>query len=374
MIMNLVAFLVVFTLIVFVHELGHYLVARWNGVKIDVFAIGFGKELFGYTDKNETRWKFCAVPLGGYVKMYGDENVASTGPVKDMDEETKKNWDLTVHSKSPWQRAAVAVAGPAANYLFAAVAFFFLFALMGKPYTEPVIAMVQEESAAATAGLQVGDRVLEVDGKKIESFEDLAIQIKMNPGVTFNYTIERDGQTQNLAVTPAEKVMTDVFGNENKMGQLGVNSLQKGWKEIGVFSAVTESLSEVYFITSRSLEALGQMITGSRSAEELGGPIRIFQMSGKVAELGIAALISFTALLSISLGLINLFPIPALDGGHIVMCVIEGIIGRPLNEKFQEYITIVGVSLLIFLMLFATWNDLSQLKVFEWVGGIFNKS
>lgn len=374
MILNLVAFLAVFTLIVFVHELGHYLVARWNGVKIDVFAIGFGKELFGLTDRNGTRWKFCAVPLGGYVKMYGDENVASTGPVKEMSPEMKKNWELTVHSKSPWQRAAVAVAGPAANYVFAIIAFFFLFSLMGKPYTEPVIAMVQEESAAAQAGLQLGDRILEVDGSSVESFEELAVHIKMHPGKTSDYKIERDGEVLTLPVTPTEKVMKDVFGNENKMGQLGINSLEKGWKDVSIFGAFTSSFSEVYFITSRSLEALGQMIVGSRSAEELGGPIRIFQMSGKVAEMGIAALISFTALLSISLGLINLFPIPALDGGHIVMCVAEGIIGRPLNEKFQEYITIVGVSLLIFLMLFATWNDLSQLKVFEWAGSLFTKS
>lgn len=369
---NIIAFVGVFCLIVFVHELGHFLIARLNGVKVDVFAIGFGPELLGYTSKTGTRWKLCAVPLGGYVKMHGDANVASTGPKTELSPEEKESWNLSLHSKSAGQRAAVASAGPIANFLFAILAFFILFEISGKPSTLPTIGQIVPQSAAEKFGLKVGDHILEVDGSSIDSFESLTQRIQLNPNIEIKLKIKRQDVEQEIAVTPAEKEMKDIFGNVTKIGQLGIApGAEKKWTKLGPIDALTEATKHTWFISTETLKALGQMITGSRSADELGGPIAIFKMSGQAAQVGFDALVSFMAMLSIGLGLINLFPIPALDGGHILFCAIEGIRGKPLSEKIQEYVTIAGVIAVLALMIFSTWNDLKKLRIVEWVSGLF---
>ena len=369
---NILAFVVVFSVIVFVHELGHFLVARWNGVKVDAFAIGFGPELLGYTSSTGTRWKFCAIPLGGYVKMYGDANVASTGPNTELSAEEKKNWHLSLHSKSAMQRAAVAIAGPMANFIFAIVVFFALFEIFGKPSTVPVLGGIKAESAADKAGLKAGDHIIELNGAPLDSFEQLQREILVNPESEFKLKIKRDNADLEISVTPELKEVKDIFGNVSKIGQLGViQGAEKKWTRLGPIDGAIESVKYTWFVTTTTLKGLGQMITGTRSTDELGGPIRIFQMTGQMAQVGIDALISFAALLSIGLGLINLFPIPALDGGHILFCIVEGIRGKPLNEKAQEYVTIVGVLAVLSLMVFAIWNDLKHVKAFEWISSLF---
>ena len=371
-IINILAFVGVFCIVVFVHELGHFLVARFNGVKVEVFAIGFGPELLGYTDKSGTRWKLSAIPLGGYVKMYGDANVASTGPQAELSKEEKDNWNLTLHSKSAGQRAAVASAGPIANFLFAILSFCILFQFSGKPATLPILGQILPNGAAEKYGLQTGDYVLEVDGSSIDSFESLAQHIQLSPDIPLKLKIKRNETIQELSVTPALIERKDIFGNVNKIGQLGIaEGAEKKWTKLGPIDAVTEATKYTWFVSVKTLNMLGQMITGSRSADELGGPIAIFKMSGQAAQIGFSAIISFMAMLSIGLGLINLFPIPALDGGHILFCAIEGIRGKPLSEKIQEYVTIVGVFAVLSLMIFSTWNDLKKLRIIEWVSSLF---
>lgn len=369
---NILAFVLVFSVIVFVHELGHFLVARWNGVKVDAFAIGFGPELLGYTSASGTRWKFCAIPLGGYVKMYGDANVASTGPNAQLSDEEKQNWNFTLHSKSAGQRAAVAIAGPMANFIFAIIVFFALFEIFGKPSTLPVLGGIKAESAADKAGFKVGDHLLELNGAPLDSFEQLQREILVNPDSEFKFKIKRDNADLELSVKPELKEVKDVFGNVSKIGQLGVSpGAEKKWTKLGPIDAATESVGHTWFVIQATIKGIGQMITGSRSTDELGGPIRIFQMTGQAAQVGVDALISFAALLSIGLGLINLFPIPALDGGHVLFCAVEGVRGKPLNEKAQEYVTIIGVLAVLSLMVFAVWNDLKHVKAFEWISSLF---
>lgn len=369
---NILAFVLVFSVIVFVHELGHFLIARWNGVKVDAFAIGFGPELFGYTSSTGTRWKFCAIPLGGYVKMYGDANVASTAPNAQLSDEEKKNWDLTLHSKSAGQRAAVAIAGPMANFIFAIVVFFALFEIFGKPTTVPILGGIKAESAADKAGFKIGDHLLELNGAPLDSFEQLQREILVNPDSEFKFKIKRDNTDLEISVKPELKEVKDVFGNVSKIGQLGVSpGAEKKWTRLGPIDGAVESVKYTWFIASSTLKGIGQMITGARSADELGGPIRIFQMTGQMAQVGIDALVTFAAILSIGLGLINLFPIPALDGGHVLLCAVEGLRGKPLNEKAQEYVTIIGVLAVLSLMVFAVWNDLKHVKAFEWVSSLF---
>lgn len=369
---NILAFAGVFCLIVFVHELGHYLIARLNGVKVEVFAIGFGPELLGYTAKSGTRWKLCAIPLGGYVKMYGDADASSSGPRSDLTPEQKANWHLSLHSKSAAQRAAVASAGPIANFIFAIFAFFALFLISGKPSTLPVIGQVLPGSAAEKSGLQTDDRILEVNGTTVDSFESLTQLIQLNPDIPLNLRIKRGEEEKAIVLTPELKELKDVFGNVSKVGKAGIGEKgEKQWTHLGPVDSLVEAANYTWFVSTQTLKMLGQMIIGARSAEDLGGPIAIYKMSGQAAQVGLSALVSFAAILSIGLGLINLFPIPALDGGHILFCAIEGVRGKPLSEKVQEYVTIVGVLLILALMVFSTWNDLKKLRIVEWVNSLF---
>lgn len=359
-----VPFLVVLTVLVFVHELGHYWVARRNGVRIEVFSIGFGPEIFGRTDRAGTRWKFSAIPLGGYVKMFGDADAASTpsGAVRTMTDDEKA---VSFFHKRLGQRAAIVAAGPIANFLFAIVALSLLFSIYGQPFTPADVGTVQPDSAAAAAGIQPGDVIVEIDGRGIQRFEEVQQIVRLNPGTPITLVVERDGERIALEATPEVAEVTDRLGNSHSIGMLGIGRSGMEYKRHDPLTAVWQAGRETFNLVVGTLGAVGQMISGDRGTEELGGPLRIAQMSGEVAQTGVVALIWFMAILSINLGLINLFPIPMLDGGHLLFYAVEAVRGRPLGERAQEYGFRIGLALVLTLMIFATWNDLVQLRVVD---------
>jgi len=356
-----VPFILVLSVLVFVHELGHYLVARWNGVGIDVFSIGFGPEVFGWTDKVGTRWKVSWVPLGGYVKMVGDADAASTPDHEGLQKLSDELKEKSLHHKSVGARIAVSAAGPLANYLFAVVVLAIMFVTYGQRFTSPIIDGVQEGGAAAVAGLQAGDKITEIAGNHIERFEDIQMIVHDNPEVPMKVIFERDGKVQEITITPKLSEITDNFGTVHKVGLLGVIGNKADFVKHSPVSAVGYALKETWDITAQTLNGLWQVIVGMKSADGLGGPLRIAQMSGEVAQNGIVSIVWFMALLSINLGLLNLFPIPMLDGGHLVFYTIEAIRGKPVSENAQEWSYRVGFGLLVALMLFATSNDIRQI-------------
>lgn len=359
-----IPFLVVLTVLVFVHELGHYWVARRNGVRIETFSIGFGPELFGHTDKMGTRWKFSAIPLGGYVKMFGDADAASTpsGAVRSM---TPAEREVSFFHKRLGQRAAIVAAGPIANFLFAIIGLTLLFSIYGQPFTPADIGSVQPESAAAQAGMLPGDVIVEVDGQAIERFEEVQQIVRFNQGTPLALVVERDGQRLPIGVTPQVTTVTDRMGNSHTIGLLGIGRAGMEYRRHDPLTALWQAGRETVNLTVGTLGAVGQMIGGSRGTEELGGPLRIAQMSGEVAQSGVVALIWFMAILSVNLGLINLFPIPMLDGGHLLFYAVEAIRGKPLGDRAQEYGFRIGLALVLTLMVFATWNDLVHLRVVD---------
>jgi regulator of sigma E protease len=359
-----IPFLVVLTVLVFVHELGHYWVARRNGVRIETFSIGFGPELFGRTDKTGTRWKFSAIPLGGYVKMFGDADAASTpsGAVRSM---TPAEREVSFFHKRLGQRAAIVAAGPVANFLFAIIGLTLLFSIYGQPFTPADIGSVQPESAAAQAGMLPGDVIVEVDGQVIERFEEVQQIVRFNQGTPLTLVVQRDGQRLPISVTPQVTTVTDRMGNSHTIGLLGIGRAGMEYRRHDPLTALWQAGRETVNLTVGTLGAVGQMIGGSRGTEELGGPLRIAQMSGEVAQSGIVALIWFMAILSVNLGLINLFPIPMLDGGHLLFYAVEAIRGKPLGDRAQEYGFRIGLALVLTLMVFATWNDLVHLRVVD---------
>src|ERR687898_802220 len=360
-----IPFLIILSVVVFVHELGHYLVARWNGVRVQVFSIGFGPELFGINDRAGTRWKISALPLGGYVKMHGDADASSST----VDLSARPDPD-SFPAKNVWQRMAIVVAGPLANFVFAIVALALLFATVGRPFTPAEVGEAQPDSPAAVSGLRPGDRILAVDGEPIDSFEELQIVVRNRPGETLTFTIERAGETLDVPVTPRLTEIEDRFGNIHRIGLIGVSRSGVEFRRTNAVFALAEGASETVRLIGGTLYALGEMIVGSRTTEELGGPLRIAQMSGEIAKDGAVPMIWFTAVLSINLGLINLFPIPMLDGGHLVMYAIEALRGRPLTERSQEVAFRFGLIVVLSLMVFATWNDLVQLNVIEFFKGL----
>jgi regulator of sigma E protease len=361
----IIPFLIILSIVVFVHELGHYLVARRAGVRVDVFSIGFGPELFGFNDRAGTRWKFSALPLGGYVKMHGDADATSST----IDLSALPDPD-SFPAKSVWQRMAIVAAGPIANLVFAIIVLGLLFATVGRPFTPAVIGEVQADSAAAAADLQSGDRIVAVDREPLGSFEQLQGIVRGTPGVALTFTIERGGQSMDVVVTPRETTIEDRFGQIHKIGLIGISRSGVEFRRSNPLYALAEGATETYRLIAGTLEALGQMVVGSRTADELGGPLRIAQMSGEIAKDGLVPVIWFTAVLSINLGLINLFPIPLLDGGHLVMYGVEALRGRPLTERSQEVAFRLGLVVVLSLMVFATWNDLVQLNVIEFFKGL----
>ena len=438
------AFILVLSILVFVHEWGHYIVARMAGVKVEVFSIGFGKELIGFDDKNGTRWKFSLIPLGGYVKLFGDMDPASAqhadgveegGDIRPFTEEEKKQ---AFYAQPVWKRALVVFAGPAINYIFAFILLAALFSFNGQPVTPPVAAAVMGESSAQEAGFLPHDRIVSIDGKRISTFEDIRREMMIALDLEKHFVIERNGREIDIYASPKKVTQEDRFGFEHSRGLLGLISprhairvstitsvngrdyeeeaqvrqallsnldraitiqIKNGEKsdtlyikpmaeyneflgdeeteeynflflanvdantfiQYPLLTSLGKAVEESWVITRGTLEALGQMIVGSRSATELGGMIRIGALAGDMAKQGLIALIMFTALLSINLGLINLFPIPMLDGGHLVFYAVEAVLGRPIPEQIQEYAFRVGFALLIGLMVFVNLNDVMQL-------------
>ncbi|WP_448202924.1 RIP metalloprotease RseP [Azospirillum sp. sgz302134] len=368
---TLLSFLLVLTVLVFVHELGHYLVARRNGVRIEVFSIGFGPELFGWTDRTGTRWKFSAIPLGGYVKMFGDADPAST-PGAHTQHMTPEEKAVSFHHKRLGQRAAIVAAGPIANFVFAIVVLTVLFATAGQSFTPPDVGGVQPGSAAERAGLRPGDVIVSINGSGIQRFEEIRQIVSIQPGEPLQMTVQRDGRTETLTATPDVKEVTDRFGNTHRIGQLGIMRAGAENKRHDPLTAFWQATREVTGMVTGTFTALGQMIEGSRGTEELGGPLRIAQMSGEVAQSGWYPLVWFMTFLSVNLGLINLFPVPLLDGGHLLFYAFEGVRGRPLGPRAQEYGFRIGLALVLTLMVFATWNDLVQLRVVEFFRGLIS--
>lgn len=438
-----ITFLIVLTILVFVHEWGHYIVARLCGVRVEKFSIGFGPELFGITDRHGTRWSFSAVPLGGYVKMFGDTDPASAGHTDEVTDEesgekrefTEEEKKTTFFNKSVGKRAAIVFAGPAINFLFAIILFAFLFSTTGKIVTLPVATAVIEGSAADKAGFQPHDEILQIDGKPVQSFDDIRREVMIGLDRQMQFKVKRDGGILTLDAQPEKVTSEDRFGFSHSRGMLGiigpsdglditraqsvdgieVNSAEQALSlvkerlgttfrismqnssngttfiiapprnkntalslednekilaiarkvdqtiQLGPFASLSQAVDETWQVTASTMRALGQMIVGTRSATELGGIIRIGAIAGDMAQSGLIALIMFTAILSINLGLINLFPIPMLDGGHLLFYAVEAIKGSPIPDQIQEYAFRIGLFILVGIMLFANLNDLVQL-------------
>ncbi|WP_421695257.1 RIP metalloprotease RseP [Aestuariivirga sp.] len=362
-------FLVALTIIVFIHELGHFLVARWCGVDVEAFSIGFGKEIFGWYDKHGTRWKVAWIPLGGYVKFRGDANAASLPDAEAL--ERAKSDPGNFHGKSVWKRAAVVAAGPIANFILAIAIFSAAFMLVGSPVIEPRVDEIQPGSAAEQAGLQKGDLILSIDGSKISDFGDLQRAVVNRAGEELTLTLQRNGETREVKIVPQLKEEPDNFGGKVRMGLLGVKRNPQGpilYERMNPVQAVEAGAERTWFIVSSTFRYLGKLVTGRESADQLGGPIAMAKVAGDAASMGFWQFVNVIAFLSVSIGLLNLFPIPMLDGGHLVYYAIEAVRGKPVGEKAQEWGFRVGFSLVIMLMVLGTWNDLVRVAT-VWIGG-----
>ena len=365
----IVPFIVLILVVVFIHEYGHYYFAKKYGVGVTDFSIGFGKEIFGWNDKSGTRWKVCWIPLGGYVKFFGDRNVFSQSDqeelIKKYDEKQREKLFVL---KPLYQRSLIVAAGPIANFILAIVIFSFIYMFVGKDFTPAVIDEVQKESPAEIAGLKKNDIILEIDNNKVKSLLDVSKLIMMSTSEFIDFKISRYDQKILLKVKPNVIKTEDNLGNKiNKriVGiKIGAYNNKINHVKLGPAKAIYYSLNEVYFVSISSLKYLGSMIQGSGDSSQLGGPIRIAKITGQVAEFGIVPFLSIMAYISVSLGLINLFPIPLLDGGHLMFYGFEKILGRPLSQKTQEGFFRIGMFLLLSLMFFATFNDLKDIGLF----------
>jgi regulator of sigma E protease len=349
----IVPFLFTLTVIVFFHELGHFLVARLCGIKVLVFSIGFGPELVGLYDRRGTRWKISAIPLGGYVKFFGDENEASVPDAATLAAMTEEERKQSFPGQPVHARAAVVAAGPITNFILAIVLFAGVFMAYGKTTAIPRIAAVEPNSPAAAAGFKVSDLIVSIDGSKIDNFGDVQRIVNFSPGKTLTVVVDRGGALLTLKATPAER---------DKKGMLGITrSNEPGdvrTDPVGTLEAVWLGADKTWFVVETTLTYLGDVVMGRQSADQIGGPIKIAQISGEVAKLGFGPLLDLTALLSVSIGLLNLFPIPLLDGGHLLFYLIEAVRGRPLSERAQEVGFRIGLAIVLMLMIFAAFNDL----------------
>lgn len=362
---TVVSFLFVLTVVVFVHEMGHFLVGRWCGVGVNAFSIGFGPEIVGWTDRQGTRWKISAIPLGGYVKFAGDVNGASVPDSQALGHMSASERAVSFHHKPVWKRAAVVAAGPIANFLLAIAIFASMTYFSGRQVLAPRVDIVQEGSAAQRAGFQAGDMILTIDGRRIESFSDMQRIVSSSAEDQLTIVVERDGREVTLIATPDRRETTTPFGKQ-RIGLLGIQSSRDASALRRVTYGPVESLNmgvyETYFVVERTFNYLGKLVTGRESVDQLSGPIGIARVSGKMASLGgLGGLISLVAVLSVSIGLINLFPIPLLDGGHLLFYGIEAVRGRPLSERAQEIGFRIGLAVVVMLMLFATFNDVVHL-------------
>jgi regulator of sigma E protease len=361
----LLPFLFVLSLVVFFHELGHFLVARWCGVRILVFSIGFGPELLGFYDRYGTRWKIAAVPLGGYVKFLGDDNPASTpdrARLANMDAEQRAH---SFMFQPVLKRAAIVAAGPLANFVLAIAIFAGILMLFGMQTMSARVDQVQPASPAAAAGFKAGDLVLAIDGEKIDSFADMQRIVADSAGKTLRITVDRNGAQIVLTATPVLHQEKDIFGNVERIGLLGIrHSPTAGdvkYQRVSPPRAAWMGVQETWFVVDKTLTYIGRVVVGREAANQLGGPIRIAQMSEQVASISFVALVHLAAVLSVSIGLLNLFPIPLLDGGHLLFYSIEAVRGRPLSERAQEVGFRIGFAIVVMLMIFATFNDIVHL-------------
>lgn len=363
----ILSFTLILSVIVFVHEFGHYFIAKLCGVKIEVFSIGFGKEFFGFNDKSGTRWKFSMLPFGGYVKMFGDQGAASTPDNDSLDQMTEEEKAVSFHYKALWQKALVVFAGPAANFILTiSIMTWFLYST-GIASTEPIIGEIMEGTPAQEAGLLAGDRIMKVDGKEVKVFGDIPHMIATNLGEPVLLDILRDGEEIQLSITPVSHEDEDALGNKISRPLIGFKSQKLTVQDLTFPQAVWSATERTYDLCAVSLKFLGQMITGKRSTDELKGPIGIAKLSGQVTQTGdtisetTRMILWFIAMLSANLGLINLFPIPMLDGGHLVYYAIEAGTGKPMAQKFQEFGFRIGFALIATLMAFTLYNDIKQI-------------
>ena len=365
----LIPFLILITIVVFIHEYGHYYFAKKFGVGVTDFSIGFGNEIFGWNDKSGTRWKICWIPLGGYVKFFGDRNVFSQSEQREVinkynEEDVKKLFIL----KPLYQRSLIVAAGPLANFVLAIVIFTMINMFVGKDMTPAVIEEVQKNSPAFISGFKKNDKIISIDNRKVESILEVSIFINTSTSETIEFVLLRNDQEVFLSVKPDLVEGKDSLGNSVKKRMIGIklsslnNEFQK--QPLGPTKAIYYSFKEVWFVTTTSLNYLGKMIMGSADSSQLGGPIRIAKITGQIAEYGIIPFLNIMAYISISLGLINLFPIPMLDGGHLMFYLFEKVLGKPLSQKTQEGFFRIGLFLLISLMFFATFNDLKEIGLF----------
>ena len=361
----IVPFLFVLTIVVFFHELGHFLVARWAGVKVLTFSLGFGPELAGFNDRHGTRWKISAIPLGGYVKFFGDESEASTPDLESLDNMTAEEQADSFHHKNVGPRAAIVAAGPIANFILAVVIFAGMSLYFGKPSSIPRVDVVQPDSVAASAGFQVGDVVVSIDGAAIESFADMQRIVSTNAGSKLTFQVKRNDALITLPATPALKEVKDLFGNSHKIGVLGIqyNAQPSDPKTtpVGYVESLKIGCEQVWFIVDSTMKFVGSLFVGAGSTGDLGGPLRIAQLSGQAASLGFQFLLQLCAALSVSIGLLNLFPVPLLDGGHLLFYLVEAVRGRPLSPRAQEMGARIGLGLVLMLMVFVTYNDILHL-------------
>jgi regulator of sigma E protease len=365
----LIPFIILITVVVFIHEYGHYYFARKYGVGVTDFSIGFGKEIFGWNDKSGTRWKVCLIPLGGYVKFFGDRNVFSQSEQEELIKKySEKDRNKLFILKPLYQRSIIVAAGPLANFALAVIIFALINMFVGKDMTPAVIDEVQKDSPAFVAGLKKNDKIIYIDNKKIESILEVSTFINTATSEIIEFVVRRNDKEISVMIKPNLVDGKDSFGNSVKKRMIGIrlspqnNKFEK--QPLGPSKAIYYSVKEVWFVSVTSLNYLGKIIAGSGDSSQLGGPIRIAKITGQVAEYGIIPFLSIMAYISVSLGLVNLFPIPMLDGGHLMFYLFEKILGRPLSQKTQEGFFRIGLFMLIFLMFFVTFNDLKEIGLF----------
>lgn len=357
----IVAFIVAISFLVFFHELGHYLVGRWCGIRVLAFSLGFGPEIIGRTDRHGTRWKLCAIPLGGYVRFYGDEDAASRPDFQGMEALPEEERARTLNGAALWKRAATVAAGPIANFLLAIAIFAVIFMVYGRGVSDPVVGEVVPDSPAAAAGVEPGDVMQALDGKRIDAFDAVVRYISVRPGVPVVLTVGRDGRSVDLTLVPERVETEDQFGNAMELGRIGVVGTRDSGnfrvERYGPFAAIGQGALQSWHIVVSTYDYIVNVFAGRMRADQIGGPVRVASMAGQMASLGIVAFANFAAILSVSVGLFNLLPVPMLDGGHLMFYAIEAVRGRPLSARIQEFAFRVGLFLVLALMVFATWND-----------------
>lgn len=364
------AFLFVLTVVIFFHELGHFLVARWCGVRVKTFSIGFGKEIFGFNDRYDTRWRVAWIPLGGYVKFLDDENSASVPSREALARMSAAEREGAFQTKPLAARAAIVAAGPIANFLLAIAIFTVSYTVMGMHVTAPRVDELLPDGVAASSGFQVGDVILKIDGAPVETFNDMQRVVSGSADKELTFEVNRGGTTVTLKATPARRELVDRFGNKMRVGQIGIrrNATQHEWefRRYGPVDAFVLGVKETAFIITRTLQFLQELVLGRESTDQLRGPIGIAEISGQVATLGIMPLLNLVALISVSIGLINLFPIPLLDGGHLLFYAIEAVRREPLSERTQEISFRIGLAIVLMLTVFVTTKDIWRI----WLGGV----